>query len=405
MKPLRLLYAIGPGNVVHSYRCWKDGTSVASETVVTYSSQFFDFCREHHHSGYAISSFDQAEKFDDGSIIVENRPKHLAGAGLRYHLSQVLHGISLIATAIAWRADAVIVDTGTTHWAILGVLKLARIKVIGCLHNTIWPAGFKPTGRGKRLILASEGWFWRNVASAEMSLSPECERQVRELAAPYRGIAVQYRGQFKRGDFASVPPPPRGRLPFRIMFAGRLEQSKGVFDIVEMARMLEDELPGRVHFDICGSGPARDDLEQAIEKAGLRGVIETHGRLNRADLIRVYAASHAVIVPTRSDFVEGFAQVCAEAVLCGRPVITSPVVPAVDVLQAAMVLARTDDPRSYADRIRALVEDPAAYQRLCDACPALQEQIYDPKTSLTAALESVFAALEAGSRTATASHA
>ena len=178
------------------------------------------------------------------------------------------------------------------------------------------------------------------------------------------------------------------------MFAGRLERNKGIFDIVEMARMLHAAHPGAVHFSICGSGPAREELDEAVGRLGLGEVIRMHGRLNRAELIGVYSACHAVIVPTRSDFTEGFAQVCAEAVLCGRPVITSPVVPAVDVLGAAMVVARTDDAASYADRIRKLIADPAGYRRLRDACPALQELIYDPRTSLGAALEEVFAALE-----------
>lgn len=397
MTPLRLLFAIGPGNVVHSYRCWKSGTAVPSETVVTYSSYFFDFCRQNGHSGYAISSFGEAEIFDDGEIIVENRPKRLTGTGIRYHISQVLYGVSLVRTAITWGADAVIVDTGTTHWAVLGILRLARIKVVGCLHNTIWPAGHRPTGIFKQFILASDGWFWRHIADAVLSLSPECERQIRELASPFSGIAVQYRGQFNRKDFASIPAPPSLRSPFRIMFAGRLDRTKGIFDIVEMARALEDSLPGAVHFDICGSGPARKELDDVVHRMGLGHVIQAHGRLNRSELIRVYSSCHAVIVPTRSDFTEGFAQVCAEAILCGRPVITSPVVPAVDVLAKAMVVARTDDVRSYVDGIRRLLEDTAYYQQLCDACPALQEEIYDPRTSLGAALEAVFSALESGS--------
>ncbi len=393
---LRLLYAIGPGNVVDSYRGWKVARGVASETVVTYSSYFFEFCLQNGHVGYAVSSFGKAEKFDDGAVIVENRPKRLMGTGIRYHLSQVLYGLSIISTAIAWRADAVLVDTGTTHWALFGLLKLARINVIGCLHNTIWPAGHKPTGRFKRWILASEGWFWRRIASAVMLLSPECERQIRELAAPFTGVAVHYRGQFNRRDFATVPSPPLTRSPFRIVFAGRLERNKGIFDIVEMARILEDAVPGSVKFDLCGDGPAREELAADIRAKGLSEVITMHGRLNRAELIAAYSLGHAVIVPTRSDFTEGFAQVCAEAVLCGRPVITSPVVPAVDVLSEAMVIAETDQPASYAAQIQKLVENPDLYRRLCDACPTLQEQIYDPRTSLGAALDQVFSALGSG---------
>ena len=42
------------------------------------------------------------------------------------------------------------------------------------------------------------------------------------------------------------------------------------------------------------------------------------------DLQEVYARSHVSIVPTRSDYREGFAMTAAEAILAGRPVSPAP---------------------------------------------------------------------------------
>jgi len=97
-------------------------------------------------------------------------------------------------------------------------------------------------------------------------------------------------------------------------------------------------------------------------------------------------------VPTRSDIGEGMPSVCAEAVLCHRPVITSPLSSALDVLPGALVVASPDNTQSYAYEIERLLEDPAKYERLCSACVPLQEQFYDSSTSLTAAFEKVFSA-------------
>ena len=391
MRPLRLLYALGPGNAVESYRCWKDGAEVLTETSRTYSGQFFEFCRRGGHCGYAISSSRGPERLIDGSMHVENRPKRLTGSGIRFHLSQALYGISIVLTALRWRADVVIADSGTTHWALLAPLKVLGIQVVGVLHNVSWPNGYKPTGRFKRIVLASEGWFWRHIASAVLSVSPECEQQVRELAGNLTAHAVQYRAQFNREDFAPIPAaPPLWRAPFRVMFAGRIERFKGVFDLLKVAVVLQRAHPGRVQFDICGGGSALQELNDAIRSNGLGKVVRTHGTLMRPALLKVYAACHAVIVPTRSDFCEGMPLVCAEAILCHRPVVTSRLSNAVDVLPDALVIATPDDPQSYADAIQRLLGDAALYERLCAACTELQEQFYDPRTSLAAAFTTVF---------------
>ena len=391
VKPLRLLYALGPGDVIHSFSNWKGGIDVVSETSRTWSGQFFDFCHRFGHQGHAISYFGQPGKLTDGAMIVENRPKRLSRRGIRYHISEALYAASIMWTALRWRADVLIVDSGTTHWALMAPLKLTGVRIVGMLHNVPWPSGYRPKRRLSRILFATEGWFWRRVVSALISVSPECERQVRELAGNFTALAVQCRAQFNRTDFASIPAaPPIENAPLRIMFAGRIERNKGVFDIVEIASLLERSHPGRVRFDICGGGPALKELNEAIQQKGLEGVVRTHGRLIRPDLLKQYAACHAVIVPTRSDFCEGMPQVAAEAILCGRPVITSRLSNALDVLAGALVIAEPDDPRSYVIGIERILHDSGYYEGLCAGCPALQEQFYDSRTSLTAAFETVF---------------
>ena len=395
MRQLRLLYALGPGDVVDSYRHWRASGDVLSQTSRTFSGQFFDFCKRHGHAAWAISYCAPAAKIVVGSIIVENRPKFPTRGGLRYHIAQFRYAVSIVASALRWRADAVIADSGTTHWALLAPLKLAGIKVVGSLHNVPWPRGYKPTALARRLLLGADAWFWRHIADAVIAVSPEAEKQVRELAPSFKGVAAQHRAQFNRHDFASITRPSfGGTAPLRVLFVGRVERNKGVMDLVEIARILEKEVPGHVEFDVCGSGAALDVLKESIRHHGLSATVRTHGQLLRPDLLKIYAACHVVIVPTRSDFCEGMPMVCAEAILCGRPVITSPLSNADDVLPGALILAKPDDARSYADCIEKLLDDPALYERLATACESLQEQFYDVRKGLDAALEDVFSRLE-----------
>ena len=81
----------------------------------------------------------------------------------------------------------------------------------------------------------------------------------------------------------------------------------------------------------------------------------------------------------------------AEAILAGRPLVTNPVVPALELLGDACVAARTDDAASHADAIRRLQGDRALYERLRAACPAAGAPFTDRSLGLAAVLGRVLA--------------
>ncbi len=79
------------------------------------------------------------------------------------------------------------------------------------------------------------------------------------------------------------------------------------------------------------------DLRAAVKEADLADVFRCHGHCNKPIMRQMYANSHVVIVPTTGDFIEGFNQVIAEAILSGRPVITSAVCPAIAYVREACI--------------------------------------------------------------------
>ncbi len=83
----------------------------------------------------------------------------------------------------------------------------------------------------------------------------------------------------------------------------------------------------------------------------------------------------------------------AESILAGRPLISNPVVPALELLSAASVAARTDDIASHADAVVKLASDPVLYRQLCGACPSLAEQFYDSDMGLAAVLRKALSPL------------
>ena len=394
-RRLRILYALGPGDAVHTYREWKEGRDVTAETSITFSSQFFDYCLQTGTEAFAVSSHPRKDVVREGLFVVENRPKLFANSdGALYHLSQLHYAVSIVWTALRHRVDAAIVDSGTTHWFLLAPLRIARIPVIASMHNALWAPGFPPSRPARRLLLWLTGWFWRHIAQATICISPECERQVRTVAGKPRGRVFQHRAQFRPSLFESVAPgPPHELRPFRILFVGRVEENKGVFDLVAMADRLNALLPGQFEWHVCGHGSASAELARQVRARELGEVVFLLGKLDQRALRIEYGWSHLVVVPTRSDIGEGFSMVAAEAVLAKRPVVSSRVTPAIDVLGDAFVVAQPDDVESYVAAIRRLAEDRAEYSRRAAACAAVQQQFLDPENGLRAALARAIASL------------
>ena len=379
-----IIYVEGPGDVVESFRSWNKQEDVPSETSRTFSGQFFDYCKENSLKAYAISYNEVVKQEKTAQFLVENRPKRILGGGALYHLSQILYGLKLVALGIRYRPKYFSVTTGVTYWFVLAPLKLLGIKIVPQLHNCLWPRGYRSTKLSRRIMLAMDGWFFRRIAAISLCVSPEIQRQIEAITHKSHGPIYQFSPQFYRRDFEHPPSPaPHALKPFSIAFAGRVERSKGVFDLLDMAEQLRSD---GVTFEICGSGSALEELRITCQQRKLEDIVTIHGKLQRPQLLAVYARAHVVIVPTRSDFDEGFAMVAAEAILMNRPVICSSVVPAVEVLKSATIEVTAENLDGYILNIRRLLSDSAYYESLCQNCWPLREQFLDGKQGLASVL-------------------
>src|SRR6188508_639513 len=107
-RPLRIVYAAGPGDVVGTFRHWKEGRDDPSQVAVTYSGQFYDLCREIGAQAYVISHCPRRDRESDAQFRTLNRPvPFLVAPGPLYLLGQIWYGLRLTATAVRFRADVV----------------------------------------------------------------------------------------------------------------------------------------------------------------------------------------------------------------------------------------------------------------------------------------------------------
>ncbi len=132
----------------------------------------------------------------------------------------------------------------------------------------------------------------------------------------WRKIAVVRCGVDQR--FLGAPVVPAPTAP-RLVCVGRLCEQKGQSLLVEAAAQLV--AAGReLELVLVGDGPMRPQIEELIQRAGLRGSIRITGWLGEAEVLREIVSARALVLPS---FAEGLPVVIMEALALGRPVIVT----------------------------------------------------------------------------------
>ncbi len=105
----------------------------------------------------------------------------------------------------------------------------------------------------------------------------------------------------------------------RLVCVGRLSEQKGQLLLVEAAAQLRSE--GR-EFELLlvGDGEMRPQIEQAVARHGLNGVVTLTGAATGEQVRQHMLASRALVLPS---FAEGLPVVIMEALALGRPVVTT----------------------------------------------------------------------------------
>lgn len=389
---MRLFAALGPGDIVAAHRTHLLGAPIVSVTSITFSGQLFEYCRARGITGLFTSHNGVVDQLETLPVRFVNVPRRWEQTkGWRFHVSRIVYAVRLARMARSFGADLALIDSGSAHYFSLAIFPLMGVSVAVCFHNVRWPQGFEPRRWAARAIRAADSWFFRSVAVGAIGCSPECGIQARLDGAnrlPYFGFCAQFRAEgFARRDIKPVGDT------FHLMFAGRIEREKGVFDLILVSNILRYECKVPVAIDVYGDGGALAELRAAVRASGQEDRVTAHGKRNRIELLHAYQRAHAIIVPTRSCFCEGMPLVCAEAVLSGLPVVTSRLSNAIPVIGAAIAEAQPDDVTSYARVISRLAEDNTYYRQLGSACVEVSRQFLDRDLSYPAAVDRLIGAI------------
>jgi glycosyltransferase involved in cell wall biosynthesis len=218
-----------------------------------------------------------------------------------------------------------------------------------------------------------------------MSLSNDITAQLKVLTGGEMSVVIPFLPFYRRATFEGIEACVHAH-PFRVLYAGRIVRSKGVFDLLDVARTLQKADRTTIEFDLCGSGRDLDELKSAAASAGVAARFRCLGHCSREQMREFYGRSQIVVAPTKAEFVEGFNKVVAEAILAGRPVITSDTCPALEYVKAGVVEVPPDDVLALEKAILALADDVNLFKNKVNACGTLRELFLDAGTNWASAL-------------------
>ena len=129
---------------------------------MTWSAQFFEFCRLEKLSFYAVSRFAKSGSFKDSAGTVKNMPRwNIRIPKIGYEITVAIHALRLFLLALRVRPRIIFVESGVPDGTYLWLLRLSGAKVVPILHCAFWPEGFRPTGMGARLRQMIYRAAWR----------------------------------------------------------------------------------------------------------------------------------------------------------------------------------------------------------------------------------------------------
>jgi len=203
-------------------------------------------------------------------------------------------------------------------------------------------------------------------AAALTVVSAVMKAQAVLLGAADDKVHVMPMGVDARERFVPDPRVKRGRG--EVLFVGRLVEKKGVVHLLRAFALVRQDAQ-HAHLTVIGAGPLQAELRAMASDLGISAEVTFVGAVDNAVLADYYRRAALLAMPSvvaEDGDQEGLGLVIAEALACECPVVASDLAAIRDVIRngATGLLARAADPRDLADKILAVLRDPAGAREL-----------------------------------------
>jgi glycosyltransferase involved in cell wall biosynthesis len=249
------------------------------------------------------------------------------------------------------------------------LMKHFRIPLVATIHHPLtidrrtWFEGPSRLRQKMRMVLYYPLVMQRIVAhrlDRIVTVSEDAAARIRrDFGVPGERLRVVYNG-LDADVFTPIHQQPK--VPNRLLFVGNVaDRKKGVLYLLQAMARLGSE----VHLVLVDGGtPARVSAQDLIGQFGLEGRVQITGKIDRDELVRLYASAQVAIVPS---LYEGFGFPAAEAMACQLPVVATTAGALPEVVGPpgeAALLVPPRDPDALAQAIRSLLDDPDRCRRM-----------------------------------------
>ena len=140
-----------------------------------------------------------------------------------------------------------------------------------------------------------------------------------------------------------------------ILYSGRLDYRKGLFDLIESSKIICQVHP-EISFVITGKGILIEKLKRRVNESGLKKNFNFVGFVSREKLIQLYQQATIYVLPSHY---EGLPTVLLEAMACGCPIVATSVSGNLDVLTQGHdgILVPPKSPDKIAEAVLKLLDD------------------------------------------------
>lgn len=143
----------------------------------------------------------------------------------------------------------------------------------------------------------------------------------------------------------------------RILFVGRFEEYKGVFEILDAAKVLLSEYKN-LEFVLVGKGSAQNEMYKYEKRYGIEKFI-SHKSIPYERIHEIYQSADIFIAPSKDTktWQEQYGYMLLEAQASGLPIITTNAGSIPEVVGDAAVIVEQNDTKELTSKLKNLIDD------------------------------------------------
>jgi glycosyltransferase involved in cell wall biosynthesis len=236
------------------------------------------------------------------------------------------------------------------------------------INPELYEAKFGRRDLGWKLMVLLERWTYR---AADISIAPN--ESYRKIAIARGGMmpdkvhVVRSGPNLKR--IRNVPPDPkwRNRRTFVVGYVGVIGRQEGIDLLVEAVRYIVFERQREdVQFVVVGGGPALAEAKALVEDLQLGGFVTFTGRVDDATLFSALCTADVCVNPDRPNPMNDMSTMnkIMEYMALAKPIVQFDLTEGRASAGEASLYAANTVPADFADKILALLDDPAERTRM-----------------------------------------